>query len=268
MSVKVMTWVWDHSRSKKTERLVLLAIADCASDDGSNAYPSMAEIRRKTGLSERAAQSAIKNLVSFGELFVGRNAGPRGCNRYRVIMVTPADPAPPQNQHPPQETTPAESAPPQTVRSTPADPAPGTVLEPSEKNSSTKSSSAPKRGTRIPEDFTITDEMRGYAQRFATEALGRKPDDRFGAWLDRKTLDFTDYWNERSGQQAVKRDWKRAWQRWMRREIEQWAEQPTAVARRGPGDQAPVATSDRKIAQVDAALASLKARMQPGGGTP
>jgi hypothetical protein len=106
VAIKVMTWVWEQSRSKKTERLVLLAIADCASEDGANAYPSMAELRRKTGLSERGVQSAIGNLVKLGELFVGRNMGPRGCNRYRFIMSTPARNAPrkrcgaPQILHP------------------------------------------------------------------------------------------------------------------------------------------------------------------------
>jgi hypothetical protein len=112
-----MTWVWDHSRSRKNDRLVLLAIADCASDDGANAYPSMATLVRKTGLSERGVQTCIANLVRLGELKVQLNGGPRCCNRYRVTMSTPAESAPPQNLHPPAESaggtssTPAESAP-------------------------------------------------------------------------------------------------------------------------------------------------------------
>lgn len=145
MSVKVMTWVWEHSRSKKTERLVLLAIADCASDDGANAYPSMAELMRKTGLSERGVQGCIAKLVALKELKVQRNAGPGGCNRYQVIMTTPAESAPParaaggqkvrgvhkvrgQKVHPPAESAPP---PPQELRDPPARRAPVTVLEPS-----------------------------------------------------------------------------------------------------------------------------------------
>lgn len=145
MSVRVMTWVWDHSRSKKTDRLVLLAIADCCSDDGSNAYPSMSELVRKTGLSERGVQTSIGRLIALKELRVHRNAGPGGCNRYRVIMTPaksapPADPAPPARGAPPAESAPAESAPsprricgapPQNLHPTPAESAPGTVLEPS-----------------------------------------------------------------------------------------------------------------------------------------
>ena len=51
MAISVMNWVWNHSRSRHGARLVLLAIADCASGDGGNAWPSVAELKRKTGLS-------------------------------------------------------------------------------------------------------------------------------------------------------------------------------------------------------------------------
>jgi hypothetical protein len=108
MSVRVMGWVWDSSKSKANARLVLLAIADCASDDGGNAYPSMTELRRKTGLSERTVQAMINELVSIGEVSIARNAGPHGCNRYAVLM-TPANPAGVSRR------TPAESAPPQNL---------------------------------------------------------------------------------------------------------------------------------------------------------
>lgn len=146
-----MTWVWNESKSKKNARLLLLAIADCASDDGSNAYPSITELMRKTGLSERAVQSTLADLVALGELKVHRNAGPGGCNRYRVVMTPaesapPADLAPPQDQHPPAEPAGAESAPsPQDLHPDPAEPAPVTVLEPSKKISSTKRSSSGRK---------------------------------------------------------------------------------------------------------------------------
>jgi hypothetical protein len=34
-----MTWVWQHSRADGNVRLVLLAIADSANDDGLDAWP-------------------------------------------------------------------------------------------------------------------------------------------------------------------------------------------------------------------------------------
>lgn len=224
MSVKVMSWVWDHSRSKKTERLVLLAIADCASDDGANAYPSMAELMRKTGLSERGVQYAVKNLMTMGELFVSANGGPRGCNRYRVIMSTPQAVPPAEFAPPPQilrdtlsdssqvwNVTPADPAPrtvctpPQTVRQTPADPAPGTVLEPSEISSSKRSSMSTqrRRGTRIPDDFTVTPDMVTWARTTVPQVDGR-----------RETEKFVNYWRAKSTN-ATKLDWAATWRNWM-----------------------------------------------------
>lgn len=158
MAIGVMNWVWDHSKSRHGARLVLLAIADC----GETAWPSVAELVRKTGLKERAVQSAITDLAKLGELEVQYNQGPKGCNRYRVLM-TPAKSAPPQNLHPAEDAppqdlrgsaspqvsapTPAKSAPPadiappQISTPAPAESAPGTVIEPELKNSLSESSS-------------------------------------------------------------------------------------------------------------------------------
>lgn len=151
MSVRVMSWVWEQSRAEPTDRLVLLAIADCANDAGAEAYPSMATLVKKTGLHERSVQRAVKHLVGLGELIVQPHAGPRGCNRYRIRM-TPGSVPPPSENHPGtlpprQDATPAQSpptpgtAPPlprHTATSTPgtAPPEPSfnhplTVLEPS-----------------------------------------------------------------------------------------------------------------------------------------
>lgn len=94
-----MSWVWDQSRSGPTQRLVLLAIADCANDRGTDAYPAASTLAKKTGLSERGVRKAINDLQSIGELEVDYKAGPKGCNRYRVLMPDLAphagsDPAP------------------------------------------------------------------------------------------------------------------------------------------------------------------------------
>lgn len=124
MSVRVMAWVWSESTSTATARFVLLAIADAANDAGAEAYPSMAALVRKTRLSERTVQAAIKTLTDLGELVVYPNAGPKGTNRYRIVMRTPAESAPPQNLHPPAESAGAAAAPPQDVHPTPAATAP------------------------------------------------------------------------------------------------------------------------------------------------
>lgn len=168
MSVRVMTWVWEQSRSTKTDRLVLLAIADCAADDGSNAYPSMAELVRKTGLTDRGVQKAIARLVELGELVVGRNSGPKGCNRYRVVMPTPEHRSPP---------------PPNAVRVTPERRSPGTVLEPSiEPSVEPSPSSHPTKDIAIPDRIDVEQICRHLADRI--EANGSKRPTITKAWRD------------------------------------------------------------------------------------
>lgn len=127
-----MTWVWDHSSAKGTDRLVLLAIADNAADDGGNAYPSMRRLVAKTQLDERTVQRALKRLVLLGELSIRYGAGDHGQNIYRIRMAPRQDAAPgatpPPAERPPRQdaTTPPgrESAPPRQS-------ATQTILEPS-----------------------------------------------------------------------------------------------------------------------------------------
>lgn len=192
-----MQWVWDHSRSRNAQRLVLLAIADCAAEDGGNAYPSNAEIQRKAALSERAIQDAIKALVGIGELRVQYNAGRRGTNMYTVIMdCTPAESAPPQNLHP------AGSAPvpPQNLPGTPADSAPGTVSEPSSNRPSLRA-----KGTRLPEDWRPSEELIAWTREHAP-GVGWPEVDR-----------FRDYWHSVPGQRGRKADWEATWRNWVRK---------------------------------------------------
>lgn len=84
MSIEVMSWVWKKSQATGTDKFVLLAIADNAWDDGSNAWPSVATISRKTGLSTRTVQRCIQNLHDIGELQTIDRPG--HSNLYRVVM--------------------------------------------------------------------------------------------------------------------------------------------------------------------------------------
>lgn len=135
-----MNWVWTCSRSHSGTRLVLLAIADCASGDGTNAWPSIAELKRKTGMGERTIHSAITSLVTLGELEVEYKAGPGGCNRYTIIMSEPdtvpirqgidAEEHPADSARCKNRTVPIRQGTLPIRQGHPAESAPGTVLEP------------------------------------------------------------------------------------------------------------------------------------------
>lgn len=132
MSVKIMSQVWEDESLTGTEKLILLSLADHANDEGV-CYPSIARLVRRTGFSERAIQGAIKRLCDGGRLEINPNAGPKGCNVFRI--------KPPQEMHPAGDAPPQEMRePPQQVRQTPAGDAPepsGTVIKTSNKDQST-----------------------------------------------------------------------------------------------------------------------------------
>jgi hypothetical protein len=63
----------------------MLVIADFANDDG-EAWPSIDTLAYKAECTRRAVQKNIIILQSEGELQIRQNAGPRGCNLYRIIF--------------------------------------------------------------------------------------------------------------------------------------------------------------------------------------
>ncbi|MET9055474.1 helix-turn-helix domain-containing protein [Streptomyces bacillaris] len=84
MSIKVTNWVWARSESRNGARLVLLALADRADDNGL-AWPSIDDLVERTKLSRRAVQKGIAALVEEGELTVENGGGRHRSNRYRIV---------------------------------------------------------------------------------------------------------------------------------------------------------------------------------------
>jgi hypothetical protein len=91
MSIKVMTEVWEHSKAKSTDLLVLLALADMANDEG-ECWPSMSTIGRKCRINTRNARARIYSLKNLGEVVViesgGKSSSKGGVrsNRYRITV--------------------------------------------------------------------------------------------------------------------------------------------------------------------------------------
>ena len=87
MSLAVSTACWIKSAATGTARLVLLAIADYADDDGA-AFPSVDSLAKKCRMSKRNMQERLKSLIESGELTVLRNQGPppKYPNIYRINL--------------------------------------------------------------------------------------------------------------------------------------------------------------------------------------
>lgn len=95
------------------------------------------------------------------------------------------------------------------VRSTPTDPAvPEGSKEPVARAT---------RGTRIPADFAITDDLRDWARSKAASVD-----------LARETEKFVNFWTAKAGSGATKNDWDLTWKNWMLRAVEYAQQRPGA----------------------------------------
>lgn len=85
MSVQVSAWAW-KLRHPPTLKLVLLALADQADDEG-ECWPSIKYIARKCCVSERTVQRALKQFEALGLISVlprFKSGGLQDSNRYRL----------------------------------------------------------------------------------------------------------------------------------------------------------------------------------------
>lgn len=88
MSLRAVLAVFDHSESQLATRLVALALADHAHDDGSNAYPSVDTIARKARVNERTVRRGLRWLERQLEIMAtGRTKN--GTTVYHFTIVEP-----------------------------------------------------------------------------------------------------------------------------------------------------------------------------------
>lgn len=88
MSVRVMSWVFDHSTVRhRGDLLVLLVLADHAHEDGTSAFPSVDTIAAKARLTRRGAQLALRRLEAECAIAREEHRGPKGTTSYRVLMT-------------------------------------------------------------------------------------------------------------------------------------------------------------------------------------
>jgi hypothetical protein len=76
--------VWESSSAKGGARLVLLALADFANDEG-YCHPSVERLALKSALTERNVQLILRDLEHRGELVTLRGAGRGHVNAYWVL---------------------------------------------------------------------------------------------------------------------------------------------------------------------------------------
>lgn len=85
MSIRVLNWVFEHSDTRLGPRLVLLALADYAHDDGREAYPSYEKLAQKAKLSRKQAIRCCQGLEKDG-CIVRYGSTEHGTVKWRVVM--------------------------------------------------------------------------------------------------------------------------------------------------------------------------------------
>ena len=154
MSIRVMSWVWDHGPSDRGELLVLLALADFADDDG-NCWPAMVKVAEKARVCERGARKIIRRLEEIGLLKTVVGGGRHGCNQYRIAIENPERRSP---------TKPGTADRPGTVNPVPRSPRNAVPPEPENTKPGTGEQKTRNRGSAEPSGSIIDpSERRGRA---------------------------------------------------------------------------------------------------------
>jgi hypothetical protein len=84
MSISLMTAVWVLP-VPPARKLVLLALADWADDDGGQCFPAIATIALRASISDRQAQRHMRSLMRDGWIAVARNeVGGRRSRQYQL----------------------------------------------------------------------------------------------------------------------------------------------------------------------------------------
>ena len=86
MSIRVMSAVFECETMAPFQKLVALALADHCHDDGTEARPGMARLKRKTGLSESTVHRALRSLLHDGYLEIQRKSTSTSPYVYRFTM--------------------------------------------------------------------------------------------------------------------------------------------------------------------------------------
>ncbi|KOG74973.1 MULTISPECIES: helix-turn-helix domain-containing protein [Streptomyces] len=91
MSSDAREWVWEHSSSRGTARLILLSIADRVADEQCIAWASLTSLSERTNASRSTVRDALDRLLDGGELEqLDDLTGPQRSTVYRLPLAAVA----------------------------------------------------------------------------------------------------------------------------------------------------------------------------------
>lgn len=211
MSIHAISWALKAQGLKSSTKFLLVCLADAMNESTALAYPSVAALSEATCQDRKTVLANIKELIAAGLIVdTGQRVGStKQVIAYRIntgsnsCLKSTENGTGTENGTVPKFPINSTVFPPKTAvlevkQSQKRDTEP--VKKEEDKR---RSSTALKKGSRIPEDFCLT------AERMATAAAEK---------LDPKRTfeNFRDYWAAAAGAKARKVDWDAAWRVWCR----------------------------------------------------
>ena len=248
MSFKLSALAWNVEVDKSADRLVLLALASKADDNGRNCFPSVESICGLTVLNRKTVFAVISRLADRGLITVRKRVSTNS-NEYLLHVDRWTENGSTENG-----TTQKWDNPKTVQRSSQkrddGSTENGTTVVPktghysintqSDTQSITQSESLPEQAPwetdHLTNDGKKVEKPKKTVDRGSRLSITELPDD----WkafaeqeepdLDPKRLfeNFKDYWNGLSGAKAIKKDWKGTWRNFVRsfHNAEDWKRRP------------------------------------------
>ena len=248
MSFKLSALAWNVEVDKSADRLVLLALASKADDNGRNCFPSVESICGLTVLNRKTVFAVISRLADRGLITVRKRVSTNS-NEYLLHVdrwtengstengTTQKGDIPKTEQRSSQKRDDGS-----TENGTTVVPKTGhySINTQSDTQSTTQSESLPAQAPwetdHLTNDGKKVEKPKKTVDRGSRLSITELPDD----WkafaeqeepdLDPKRLfeNFKDYWNGLSGAKAIKKDWKGTWRNFVRsfHNAEDWKRRP------------------------------------------
>jgi hypothetical protein len=203
MSHKASYWAITRDGLTPTQKLTLMALADCHNGQTGACHPSIERLSKIVNVSRSTMKRALDELERlkliaregrFDDQGQTSNAYVLNLRHGEMIDQTPV-----QNEPPPGSPVNRPPVHPRTPN-----------LEGNREDPPSPSAKTPPRGSRLPEDWAPNADQIEYARQ---QGLSDDQIVRIGT-------DFADYWVAKPGKDGRKVDWNRTWQKWVRAEAE------------------------------------------------
>ncbi len=209
MSFDALAWAAKQRPGSSSRKLILLALAECASRGEAECWPSIDALCEFSALNRKTVINALRELEAGGYIAdTGKRLGAtRQIPVYRLSLESVPKAEQSQNRNSSVfSVKQSQNRDTEPVRNQSDNKPP--FIPPKEK---------PAKGRRLPQDWEPDDDK--VPDTLISRIVATIPDGHRGAWLDETLEAFRAYWLSKAGAGAVKLDWDLTWHNWLRKAL-------------------------------------------------